>query len=166
METPLVDTPQRSGKTNILVLFFFVLFLLLAGLIILYLWNKDHPTTPQGVAPIPTQVVSTPTMIPSPTSSPSAEMLADISVQVLNGSGTSGSAQGVASSLRTAGFTKLTVGNADAFTYEDITVQVTELSAVYLPIVREAITSSNTNAQIVTEIAEDLPVDIIVIVGE
>lgn len=63
-----------------------------------------------------------PTNTPAPTKTPLD--LSNVTVQVLNGSGTAGAANGLSSFLKNGGVGATTTGNASNFSYTDLTLKI------------------------------------------
>jgi len=173
---------KSSNRKRLIIIFLIVLVLIVTALGALYLLGssaKKPPVAP--TAPVPTQMPVTPTpasasatLSPSagaavtptkatskvaPTSSP-----ADLSVSVLNGSGTPGAAGQTASAMKSAGYTNVTTGNASVYTYTGITIHVKDKNN--LAAVEKAIQDANPNAKITTGVDPTLSTDVEVIVGK
>ena len=123
---PVHKTPHRPiGFVYIIPLGLVIGFLLFAAN---HVW-KTVTTDFSGVPARPSpkqqallQVSQSPTETPTPEPAESTAR-EDISVHVLNGSGVAGAAGKVADLLREKGYTKVTTGNADEYTYTDITIR-------------------------------------------
>lgn len=85
-----------------------------------------------------------------------------LTVNVLNGSGVAGAAGETADTLRDLGYTVETVGNADTYEYEGITIVITKEKEAYLELLKKDLAGK----KIQTEIDDDLAVDAEVIVGK
>ncbi len=168
---------KTSNNKRLIIIFLVVLVLILAALGALYLLGSSaKKPTVQPTAPIPTQIPSTPTPASSSAQlSPTAGVtgtakttptpaLTDLSVSVLNGSGTPGAAGQTASALKTAGFTNVTTGNASSYTYTGITIHVK--SKDNLAAVEKAVQDANPNVKITTGVDPALSSDVEVIVGK
>jgi LytR cell envelope-related transcriptional attenuator len=166
---------KSSNKKHLITIFFVVLLLIIAGLGALYLLGKSakHPTTPTN--PVPTEVVSTPTPASSSsaqlTATPSASVSptvdpASLSVSVLNGSGTPGAAGAVADALKNAGFTSVTTGNANAYTYKGIAISVKQAESGYTKQLQKYVQAANPNATVTVKVDNTIPTDVQVIVGK
>ncbi|HSX08769.1 MAG TPA: LytR C-terminal domain-containing protein [Candidatus Saccharimonadales bacterium] len=177
-ESPFQQQPAYVGKTSnkrrLITVFFVVLVLIIIGLGALYLLGSSkHEVTPTN--PIPTETMATPTpassasaqlsatpsAVVSPTANPST-----VRVSVLNGSGTAGAAGAVADTLKNAGFTNVTTGNANAFTYTGITVTVKKKESSELPQIQKYVESASSNAKVTTKVDDAIPSDIQIIVGK
>lgn len=106
---------------------------------------------------------------PDATATPTEAELADLaeySVQVLNGSGTAGQAGVVEGLLEEAGFTDITTGNADEYSYTDteITLKKGAPQSLY-EAVEKALGSDYVVVQTAEELDEESEYDVQVIVG-
>ena len=165
---------KTSNKRRLVTIFLVVLVLLIAGLGALYLLGSTkHQSTPTN--PIPTEMVSTPTPASSSsaqlTATPSAAVSptvnpASLRISVLNGSGTAGAAGAVADALKNAGFTKVTTGNASAFTYTGITITVKKTESGDLQQIQKYVSAASPNTKVTTKVDNTIPTDIQVIVGK
>lgn len=179
---------RSSGKPKIIIIFIVLLFLVIAVLVGLYFFGGMSKKSSLKVSlPIPTQVMKPPTT-PSTASisasaSPSGAMTASssgkqtssamgtgerskLSVAILNGSGTPGAAKGIATYLGGLGYTIAVVGNADAFTYTNITIKVKKSMSNYLPQLKKDIAANAPSTPITTSIDDTISSDAAVIVGK
>jgi len=163
---------NSSNKKRLVTIFFVVLFLLIAGLGALYLLGSSAKHTSNPTNPISTQTVSSPTpttVTPTQAATPSASLSptstpTSMSVSVLNGSGTVGAAGKVADALKNAGFTNITTGNANAFTYTGITVYVKDKAN--LATIQKDIASLDPSAKVTASVDPTISSDVEVIVGK
>jgi len=164
---------KTSNKKRLVIIFIVVFLLIIAALGALYLLGSTSKHTPQPTNPVPSVTVSaTPTPAsPSAQLSPTPEALLSptakpttLSVIVLNGSGTPGAAGGVASALKTAGYTDVTTGNAKAYTYTGVTIYAKNKAD--LQKVQQVVAAANTNAKVTASVDATIPTDIEVIVGK
>ena len=141
---------ERSPKRPRIPLVFFVLLffvvVVLVGLDILGANSKR--TEQQHVAsslpaaqetPLPTSFQITPTIFPSATPIPTEGSLdrSNLHVSVLNGSGEKGAAGQVSSYLSGLGYLVISVGNADSYTYRNVTVLVKKSKALYASLLKK-----------------------------
>lgn len=179
----------KRPKGIIVVVFLLLLFITGIFLGIRYFGGEQRPQI-QGLLP----TTPTPTLIPSPTTEPTAAEEKDdptptaskttgtitpsisptgttasgrkaLSVAVENGSGVSGAAAGIARDLRTLGYNVVSTGNADAFDYEDVTIQVKATKKGMLETLKKDLSEDYT----ITEATADLTgstADALVIIGK
>jgi flagellar basal body-associated protein FliL len=169
---------KASNRKRLIIIFLVVLVLIIAALGALYLLGSSakHPTS-APTAPVPTEaIVATPT--PASTSAQltptgatgkvtptaAAAKVGSLTVSVLNGSGIAGAAGETATSLKSAGFTNVTTGNATVYTYTGITIHVKDKAN--LAAVEKAVSDVNPNAKITSGVDPTLPTDVEVIVGK
>jgi len=165
---------KTSHKKRWIVIFLVVLILIIIGLGALYLLGSSAKRTNLPTNPIPTEIMSaTPTPVATssaqlsgtPTASPSSAVKAtSLTISVLNGSGTPGAAGKVASALETAGFTKVTTGNAKVYTYTGITIYAKNNADLQL--VQKAINASDASVKVTASVDNTIPTDVEVIVGK
>jgi hypothetical protein len=119
--------PEHKGNGMKVVLIFLTAIIVGGGAVagFLFFSHNKQASVPQ-VTVSPTQAIS-PT---EPVASESAAMadIANLSVQILNGSGTAGEAARVRDFLQEAGFETFSLGNADSYEYTDTEVQLKEAS--------------------------------------
>lgn len=113
-QNPAANT-HRYIENHKIVFAILAVVIILACPVIIYLYYQNQKaalnaqkTTTQK----PAVTVVKPTLTPTPTLSPSAELLLNqYSLQILNGSGVSGLAASLEATFRQAGFTQVTTGN-------------------------------------------------------
>jgi LytR cell envelope-related transcriptional attenuator len=172
---PRYVTVKTSHKKRWVIIFLVVLLLVITALGALYMLGSSvkHPAPPIA-NPIPTETIavtptpatssaSVTTITPAVTNSPTVDVSA-LRVSVLNGSGVAGAADKTASALKTAGYSHVTTGNADKFTYTGITVYVKKKE--YLPQIQQDIASLNSSAKVTTGVDETISGDVEIIVGK
>jgi hypothetical protein len=167
---------RASNRRRLVIIFLVVLLLIIAALGALYLLGSSaKKTTQPPTTPIPTAETITATPTPAsvsakltPTSAVTptgaAADVSTLNVSVLNGSGVPGAASNVATSLKSAGYSNITTGNASAFTYTGITIHVKKSS--YLAPVEKAVSDAEPNAKVATSVDTTITPDIEVIVGK
>ncbi|MGH7204345.1 MAG: LytR C-terminal domain-containing protein [Candidatus Levyibacteriota bacterium] len=166
---------KTSNKKRLLIIFFIILLLLIIGLVGFYMLGGKTKQQATPTKPVPTAEPS-PTVVATPiasnsaavTATPSADTKLDrttLQVSVQNGSGTVGVAQKIADTLKKAGYTKITTGNADAYTYEGITIHVKKKDTDYLPDLQKDLTTAYPKANIKATIDDTISTDAEVIVG-
>lgn len=181
------DYTMRSGERPRIVIILAGIFVLLAvvfgGLYAIgALYRKPKPATP---API-----ITPTATPLPTSSVSAVLTPSLTgslsptgglstkdkstnldrsklqLSVLNGSGEKGAAKGVSTYLEGLGYQIVKVGNAEVFTYRNLTVQVKKSKSGYASLLKKDLESNPSFASVSASVSDDISGDAQVIVGK
>lgn len=189
-EAPFQDFPsyvERSSQKPRVFLIFGILLLLVVGLFAgLYFLGASSKKS--SVASVPTPIV-TPTVPPaeSDAATSSAETTSaadttpsptektdekassersDLQVSVLNGSGVTGAAKGISSHLGDLGYTIKTVGNADSFTYENITVKVKKSNKTVLSQLKKDIQEFDSTLKITESVDDAITADAVVIVGK
>lgn len=125
------------------------------------------PTVSASVSGIvtPTEKSKT-TPTASPTSAANGMDRSKLKVAVLNGSGTVGAAKGTSSHLETLGYVITTVGNADNFTYEGLTVKVKKSKSDYLSLLKKDLAENDPKVTIATKVDDTIETDAEVIVGK
>lgn len=183
---------MRTRNASKLVLIFVVLFLLvtvaLAGLFFLgysksgmgmisfYPTSYITPTVVETVTPLPTSSASA-MMVGSVSPSSSAGELStvdsktnldrgELTVAVLNGSGEAGAAGGVSSYLEDLGYKIGRVGNADVFTYQNLTVVVRKSKSSYAGLIKKDLQANPSFASVSVSVSDDVSADAEVIVGQ
>ncbi len=140
-DTPLISTaspvsddtddfePEQGGG-GLRILLIFITALLVGGIAVGGFLYYSQMQASEGQTPIMAEptvpVAAEPTEDPEATGSAQAAELAELSVQILNGSGTAGEAARVRDALETGGFAKFSLGNADSYDYTDTEVQMRE----------------------------------------
>ncbi len=190
-EAPFQDFPsyiERSSQKPRVFLIFGLLLLLVIGLFAgLYFLGVSSKKS--SVASVPTPIV-TPTILPTEsaatasgetTTTPSEKTTpsptektdkktsserSDLQISVLNGSGVVGAAKGISSHLRGLGYTIKTVGNADSFTYTNITVKVKKSSKAALTQLKKDIQEYDSELTIEDSVDDTISTDAVVIVGK
>lgn len=173
---PPAYVAKTSNKKRLVIIFFVVLILVIAGLGGLYVLGNSTKKTPNPTAPVPTEApVATATPEASTSGSLSPTLAATSSagldrkilkVAVLNGSGTAGAAQKIAGPLKIAGYTSLTTGNADVFTYTGITIHVKKAQSGYLKQLQKDIATADSTAKVTASIDDTISTEAEVIVGK
>ena len=120
-----------------------------------------------GVPKVPSlfaQPTPTPTSTPTPT--PAAAARSDITIQVLNGGGTPGSAGKAKTFLEEKGYTVGDTGNTDEYTYKKTEVHVKVGKEAYLEFLKIDLADEYTVSTADAELASDSSYDAQVIVGK
>lgn len=185
-QTPFIEgRRRRSPKKRMIVITVIVILLLLGVIGGAQLFATVTNTPASTPTPTPTTIVF-PTDTPTPTASPTAAVTptptpkkssidaktkqdrAKLRVVVENGSGVAGAANNAAQLLKNAGYTVTGTQNADAFTYEDVTISVKAASASYLPLLREDLSSEYTigTTNTTLDASASSSADAVVIIGK
>ena len=159
---------ERSSPKPRLLLIFIIVFILiilaLAGLYFLGASSGKNLLQTVSPAPTPTPLAAQP---PTPTIVVTQTLLerSELTVSILNGSGTAGAARGVSSTLNGLGYTIGPIGNADRFNYQGLTIHVTQENSAYLPLLEKDLKDANPNASISASIDDSIATEAEVIVG-
>lgn len=180
-DSPLQQYPpfvKKSSSSMRMIVFFLLFIIVVAALFIgIYLLNKNAqeqkpavvvqaPTSAPTPTPEPTtEATPSGSLTPSPTGK-AGEEVSKVSVEVLNGSGTPGAAGGIAKTLRDLGYTVAGTGNADSFTYQDITIRAKKSQASALAKLKKDLSESYTVGKTTSDLPESSSYDIEVIVGK
>jgi len=169
IDNPKEDYDQKLGSKHscFKACFFWSFFAFLLGAALasgFFSWkgaSTDVDDTPEVIEPSSTP---TATSTPQPTFQAPGELdLSQFSVQVLNGSGIAGTAGDVATLLETAGFTSVSVGNADSTNYEQTEVSLsTEIDSTIFDSIKTALADYEV---VKSSEAADGEFDIVIIVG-
>jgi hypothetical protein len=130
--------------------------------------SKVKPTMPIEASPSAAMMPSgklTPTSKASLTPSPKLDR-SKLRVAILNGSGVAGAAKEISSNLNSLGYTIATIGNADDFTYENVTIKIKKSKSDYLPLLKKDISDNDPKVIITTKLDDKLETDAEVIVGK
>ncbi len=164
------SSPKFRAFAGVVVLIIFITITIIVG-------NYFFNNTNKKEKP---KIVLTPTHAPTPGSARSASVSASITptptkvkldkkllkVQVLNGSGTKGAASKMGDMLRDAGYTISSTGNAKEFEYKETTLQIKKSKQEYQELLLADLSKEYKVSKEIELVAENTPVDAIVIVGE
>jgi hypothetical protein len=189
-ESGYQDFPSYTTKSRNTSRFFllFIIFLLLVAGILAGLFFLGFSKRDAGLAITSPKVTATEE--PLPTSSTSAAMFnisvspgstggelstvdrktklnrGELKVAVLNGSGEPGAAGGVSSYLKELGYNIGSVGNADVFTYRNLTVMVKSGKSSYAALLKKDLQANPSFASVSASINNSISADAEVIVGK
>lgn len=157
--------------------------LLIAGLI--FFITKDNSSETEDVtksielpknsksdvskAPSPTPDESpAPTLSKAPAKAKEKEVSNEegIKIAVQNGSGESGVAASAAAVLRQAGYNIVSTGNADNFSYTNVTIKIKSSQKSFLSSIQKALESDYTIGETSSDLSEGQDYDALVIVGK
>lgn len=148
---------EKSSNTGRKVLFLVVIMIIIAVIVLAGLYFlgqsrlKNFSFAP--ARPTPTQAPVTPTTQPTPTPK---LLRKDLSITVLNGSGTKGAASVMADYLTGLGYTVAKTGNADSFDYTKTTVQVAKDKSQYLSMLKDDLAKQKNAGEIDASVSADL----------
>jgi hypothetical protein len=152
--------PEHKGSMMKVILIFLTALIVGGGAVAGFMYFSKQQPVPEEK-----KVVATPTAAPAletedPAASESAGTaeLAELSVQILNGSGTAGEASRVRDLLEEAGFETFSLGNADSYDYTDTEVQVKEGVAGAFDKIKDALSTY--------AVVENSDYDIVIFVGK
>jgi hypothetical protein len=177
---------MRSSNSPRLV-FLFIGFFILVGAILVGLFALG--SSQKKTAKILSSPIVAATATPLPTSSASATVTIGLTgtasptnglstydratnldrsklvIAVLNGSGELGAAKQVSSYLESLGYGIAKVGNADVFTYRNLTIQVKKSKSSYASLLKKDLQANPALASVSASISDDISSDAEVIVG-
>ena len=133
----------------------------------------DTPIPTASVSATPTRAPTqkpTTTPTPKPTSNPVDKKTgldrSSLTVDLLNGSGVVGAAAKASDLLKSLGYAIGTVGNADSYDYQNITIQVKSAKESYLQLLKQDLSSSYTIGTTSATLTASSSADAVVIVGK
>lgn len=177
---PSVTKTSRRPK----MLVFVVLFLILLGVSIYigsrFLGKKEGiegqvptptitlapsatPTPTKEVTPTAAKATPKPTAKATPTSGTGK---ASLMISVQNGSGVKGAAASMAATLKDAGYTVSSTGNADNFDYEGVTIKVKSTKSSFLNKLKTDLSGDYTVANATADLPASEETDVLIIVGK
>lgn len=158
-EFGLVERKNNKSKNLILFLVVFLLVAILSALFYLFatgVLKFEQKDSEQEVAP---------TEAPTPTPVAAEFDRAELSVQVLNGSGVSGAAGVMETFLADAGYENIEIGNADGSDFENITIQIKKEFEDFAELISEDLSDEYIVNEDYELLDEDSEYDLIIIVG-
>lgn len=149
-----------------------LIILIGGGFLLKNLWGKANfkallPSarpTPTNT-PIPGPKFS-PTPLPTVIPTPTPLNKADLKIQILNGSGTTGVATRAQVFLTEDGWVIDTVANADRYDYENTQIKIKKSKEVFAEMLKTKLSEKYAVADVIGELSEDNSVDAIVIIGK
>lgn len=157
------QTEKHIKKSHFVTVFFIVLILVIVILVGLYFLGASKKGTFNPI-PAPPTATPFPTAAVTPTPTPEALDRGELTINVLNGSGVSGAARGTSETLKDLGYAVKTVGNADEFDYEGITIVIKDEKKEYLDLLKKDLADEKITIE--TKVDDTLTVDAEVIVGK
>lgn len=152
-----------------------------------FLGIQQDTSTQSVITPSPTPDVfpsdtpfQTPTSVPTAVSSPTPTTIptvnpvdratgldrSDLSVAVQNGSGVVGAASRMSEMLKSFGYHVVSVGNADTFSYENVSIDVKSSVSKYLALLKSDLAKQFTIASSSAALSASASADAVVIVGK
>ena len=117
--------------------------------------------------PSPAQADTTSGDQVSPTASPTPGLSrSDLTIQVLNGSGTAGVAGTVKTYLEGLGYQDIDTGNADSYDYTDTEISLKETKSAYLDLLTTDLKSQYSLSSESGSVPADSPYDVVIVVGQ
>ncbi|MFC1790712.1 LytR C-terminal domain-containing protein [Patescibacteria group bacterium] len=138
--------------------------LVVGGVILYRNLRKEEVVEPEPV-PVAAEVTPTPTMMPEPTPAPELDR-EDLTVQVLNGSGTPGLAGVAKDFLEGLGYPEVETGNADSYDYEQTEIAIKDSKAAYLALLQEDLEDDYFLSTDSAVLAEEDNFDAVVTIGK
>ena len=189
-ESNYQDLPSytmRSRNPSRFFFLFIILFFLVVGVLagLLFLGYSKRamrtnnmvistPTIIDKVTPLPTSsaymaaVSVNPSLSTGGLSTVDSETKLDrkaLTVVVLNGGGEPGAASGVSTYLKDLGYQIARVGNADGFTYKNLTVTVKRSKSGYASLLKRDLQANSSFASVSASVNDGISVEAEVIVG-
>lgn len=178
MDKPIASESSGKPKAKFIITIIAVVAVLtgiaVGGVIIYQNAVTSKPTTSPTPTDLPTEV--TPSPAAESTSSAQTETdqpvetgefdPAEISVQILNGSGVPGAAGKVADLIKAADFTDIKTGNASAYDYKETEISVKAGQSALLKALSTAISDSYTVGATDDQLDADSSYDAVIIVGQ
>lgn len=176
---------KSSKKIFLVILVFFVLIGLVFGLTRImgsktksetakisptptdFVFPTDTPTPTGKTTPAPTGTKETPT----PTKAGSIDKRtgldrSELNVSIENGSGTVGAASKMSDALKDLGYHVVSVGNANNFDYQNVSISVKSKFSKYLPILKSDLSSDYTIGITSQDLDSSSSADAVIIIGQ
>lgn len=184
------ETVKRSKKfpKMLLVMMLLIVLVVIAGIIGVgyFATDREKEVAVISLTPVPTQEVTptqpqdstettgaptttkgNPTATPKSTAkTTSSDNRSNMSIVVLNGSGIAGAARGISEFLSGLGYRIVSTGNADAFTYQDVVIQIKKSKSNFLTTLKKDLEKSYTVGSVSATLAESASSDAVVTVGK
>lgn len=179
-------SPKRKKSSRFFLL---ILFIVVVGILLfvgnMFLSNRKGSQTGEvipTITPLPTEdlfptepvVTESPTSTPAPTPTPTTNPIdkqtgldrSELSVAVKNGSGEVGAASKISEALKGFGYHVVSVGNADTFSYENVTIEVKSEKSSYLGLLKRDLGLSYTIGTTSADLLANASSDAVVTVGK
>ena len=158
-EFGLADRKSNKGKNILLFVIVFLLVAIVSALFYFFFTGAlkfEQKEKEQEIEP---------TQAPTATPTPVEFDRAQLSVQVLNGSGVSGAAGEMETFLEDVGYENIEIGNADNSDYQDITIQIKEEFEEFAEFISKDLSKDYTVNEDYEILEEDSEYDVVIIVG-
>lgn len=188
-ETPIAQreyapSPSRKKPNRALLL---IIFIGIVGLLLFLgktLFSRSNVKKEPQVTPIPTieqtqqsptevpvtTAVLTPTAVPTPTINPIDKTTgldrSLLSIAVRNGSGEVGSASKASDVLKSFGYHVVSVGNADSFDFQNLSIELKTTKSQYLDLLKKNLGLSYTIGSASANLSASASADAVVTVGK
>jgi len=176
---------SRSPKRFLMVILL-VIILAAAGFgITKFFGTKETKETKTQITPTPTEyqfptdtpapsvsptVALSPTPSVKPTTSPIDKATgldrSNLTVEIQNGSGTVGVASKMSDIVKSFGYNVASVGNADNYNYENVTISVKSGSSKYLPLLKSDLSKDYTIGTTSSDLSASSSADALIIIGK
>jgi len=151
--------PKKKGKLTTILLFVLIIAAIGGGV---FLFTKIRGGKQSETEPTPaTEVVETPTPTPEPELN-----RADLTVQVLNGTGEPGAAGGGKDLLEELGYGEVETGNADSYSYEESEISLKEEKADYFDLLYADLSTGYLVSSKLLVLDEDSEYDVVIVLGK
>lgn len=159
LETPTYLTEQEGKRQNLgrIIVFVIIGLLVVGGAV--FAFNRFRGASPT-VSPSPSPFV-TPEISPSPEPELKRE---DLTLQVLNGSGTPGAAGTAREYLEGLGYNVAAVGNAETFDFQETLIRIKDRRRDYLELLRPDLEEEYEVGDAET-LDEDSEYDAVIVIG-
>lgn len=156
-----MSSGRKRGPKKLLLALLAIILIVVLGFLLKGKLFKSSTATP---TPSPVSQES-PTPQESATPSPSLDR-SKLSVQIENGSGTSGVAGTASSFLKNLGYNVVSTGNADNFNFTGVTIQVKSSKSDFLTILKNDLKANYTISSATSDLSATSSADALVIIGK
>lgn len=176
---------RLSSRLAILIVGIVLVVLILFG-ISRYISSKSNKTVVTVTPTVAPTEILTPTLTatPSPTLAPGKTTptptqtasgtvdkatgldRAKLKVSIENGSGVVGAAGKASTLLKGLGYKIVSTGNADKYTYQNLTIQVKAASNKYLPLLKKDLSGTYTIGSVTSDLPASSTADAVIIIGK
>ena len=184
---PSFQAPRKKSGKRIIVILIFIILLMIGGYFVSSsLFGSNNSTTNEGPTSTPEEVTPTEEPTPTPEESPTPEASetpaakptsnpidktsgidrSKFSVQVQNGSGVAGVGSKGSDFIKSLGYKVASVGNADNFNYENVTILVKSGSSNFLSLLKSDIGKQYTVGSSSATLSASSSADALIIIGK